>query len=678
MRIFFKILLILLILFSLTAIAVTIAGAVYIDQYSDSAVDESLLQINRMSSQTSFYYYDFDERISHIGTATKIEDAYIDNGVKYKFIPYENIPTTLINAFIAIEDKRFENHHGIDYKRSVKAVFNYILGGKSTFGGSTITQQLVKNITGNDNFSVSRKLSEAFAAMDVEKRYDKTQIMEMYLNIINLSHGCRGIGAAAEYFYSKSPDQLTLDECATIAAITNNPTIYDPSRYPQNNTHRRNLILRCMLEQGYINEYDYNEAVNTPIKLNISNVKSSDHVNSWYIDMVINDVIDDLCKKYGMSRENASLMLYRGGYRIYTAMDHGIQGILDKYFSNEYNFPIDSNGEMPQSSMIIVDPYTSDILGVAGAIGKKGGNRIQNYATDSKRPSGSAIKPLSVYAPAIENGLINWSSIVCDSPVREATNSSKAWPSNANNKYVGDVTVKYAIEHSLNTVAVKVLNMHGRQQSFDFLTRKLNIKNLNPEKDMGEASLALGQHSSGITLRDLTAAYSIFAEGVASKSRSYYKVTDSEGRIILDNPLKQEYAISSENAAIMTKLLQAVVETGTASRKISLTKRCEVAGKTGTTQNNCDRYFIGYTPDLLAGVWFGHEYPRSLYEFGGNFAVTVWDEVIQKIYAIKGDGFKQKFTVPSTIGQLTYNAKTGQSPKPDESDSDWDIGWFVQ
>jgi penicillin-binding protein 1A len=679
MKTFFKILLIISIAISIISMAATVAGAVYISQYSDSRVDESVLQINQISAQTSFYYYNFDDRLSRIGEAIKIEDAYIDSGVKYKFVPYDKIPTTLVNAFVAIEDKRFSQHHGIDYKRSIKAVFNYILGGKSTFGGSTITQQLVKNLTGNDGFSVSRKLSEAFAAMDIEKKYDKTQIMEMYLNIINLSRGCRGVGAAAEYFYSKTPDKLTLDECATIAAITNNPTIYDPSRYPEKNMQRRNLILKCMLDQGYINQRDYQDAVNAPIKLNLSKAKTSDHVNSWYIDMVINDVIEDLCKKYDMSRENASLMLYRGGYKIYTAMDHGVQQILDEYYSDIYNFPVDSEGNMAQSSMIVIDPYTSDILGVAGAVGQKKGNRIQNYATDSKRPSGSAIKPISVYAPAFEKGIINWSTIICDSPVREATESSKAWPSNANNVYIGDVTIKYAIQNSLNTVAVKVLNMYGRRESFDFLTHRLKIRNLDPVKDMGEASLALGQHSNGITLRELTSSYSIFAEGMASVSRSYFKVTDTEGRIILDNPLDQEFAISPENAAIMTKLLQAVVTSGTASGKINLTSRCEVAGKTGTTQNNFDRYFVGYTPDILAGVWFGYEYPRPLREFGGNFAITVWDEVMQQIYSLPAyEKFKSQFTIPESIGKLTYNIKTGEPPKSGESAMDWEEGWFLQ
>jgi uncharacterized Zn finger protein (UPF0148 family) len=365
--------------------------------------------------------------------------------------------------------------------------------------------------------------------------------------------------------------------------------------------------------------------------------------------------------------------------KIYTAMDHGVQQILDEYYSDIYNFPVDSEGNMAQSSMIVIDPYTSDILGVAGAVGQKKGNRIQNYATDSKRPSGSAIKPISVYAPAFEKGIINWSTIICDSPVRVATESSKAWPSNANNVYIGDVTIKYAIQNSLNTVAVKVLNMYGRRESFDFLTHRLKIRNLDPVKDMGEASLALGQHSNGITLRELTSSYSIFAEGMASVSRSYFKVTDTEGRIILDNPLDQEFAISPENAAIMTKLLQAVVTSGTASGKINLTSRCEVAGKTGTTQNNFDRYFVGYTPDILAGVWFGYEYPRPLREFGGNFAITVWDEVMQQIYSLPAyEKFKSQFTIPESIGKLTYNTKTGEPPKSGESAMDWEEGWFLQ
>lgn len=647
MRNFIKTLLIIIIVISVLSAAVLLLGALYVSGYRDRHVEEALLNFDNRVGSTEFYCFNASDRYGDFGKAKLIEGARLDNGIKYEFVAYSSIPENLVNAFISIEDKRFYSHEGIDFLRMGKAALNYVFGN-GDFGGSTITQQLVKNITEYDDFSVERKLIEAFSSKDLERKYDKSEILEMYLNVINLSEGCRGVGAASEFFYSKSPLDLTLSECATIAAITNNPAKYNPLRHPENNRQRRDLVLKCMLDQGYINEAEYSKSINEPIKLNISEKYKSGDVNSWYVDMVTEDVLDDLCEKYGITKKSASLMLYRGGFRIYTAMDENVQNILDGYYSDEYNFPIGKNGEMPQSAMIVIDPYTGDILGVAGAIGEKKANRLQNYATKAKRPPGSTIKPLAVYAPAIDKGIIKWSTVIEDSPVNDGGARGVPWPRNVTGTYVGDVDVKYAVEHSLNTVAVKVLQMVGEKDSFDFLKHKLLIDSLDAGEDVGLASLALGQPARGVTLREMTAAYSIFEEGIMSKPRSYYFVTDSDGRIVLGNDPKQEKVISKESAAIMTKLLEAVVDTGTAAGKVTLDGKIEVAGKSGTSNNNCDRYFIGYTPELLAGVWFGYDYPKDLSEFGGNLSVYIWDEVMTQIYGIDEWGSGDRFSVPDS------------------------------
>ena len=671
-----KILLILIIVISVLSSFVILGGAAYLGRYRDSHVDPSLLEIAHRSEKTKFYCYDFNDRDGRVGEAVLIESAELGGEVKYKYVPYNEIPKDLINAFIAIEDKRFYKHEGIDFLRTAKAAFNYVFGS-GKFGGSTITQQLVKNLTGNDDFSVDRKLSEAFSAIALEKKYDKTEILEMYLNVINLSEGCRGVGAAAEYFYSKKPSELTLSECATIAAITNNPSKYNPQKHPENNRERRNLILKCMLEIGYITDDEYSRAVDEPISLNLSETTSDGGVNSWYVDMVFEDVLTDLCKKYNISRSSASLMLYRGGLKIYTAMDTEIQAILEEYYSDIYNFPIDSKGEMAQSSMIVIDPYNGDILGVVGAIGEKRGNRVQNYATDTKRPPGSAIKPLSVYSIALEKGLIQWSSVLEDSPIKVGSETQAPWPYNADKTYVGEVDIQYAVENSLNTVAVKVLDMVGNAESMSFLKNKLLINSLDESADIGSASLALGQSSRGISLRELTAAYSIFQEGTMSKPRSYFKVTDKNGQIIIDNSSSQETVLSRETAAIMTKLLETVVDSGTAKDRISLDKIAAVAGKTGTTQNNCDRYFVGYTPELLAGVWFGYEYPKPLDDFGGNPSIYLWDEIMNKIYEKTAYGKASRFAIPETVQKLTYPTPSGEISQSNENASNVKDGWFA-
>lgn len=648
-----------------------IFGALYLLQYRDNKIDESLLSSNSIPHMTEFYKYEFEDRGERLGNAKLIEDAKLNGCIKYQYTSFEELPDNLINAFIAIEDKRFNEHEGIDWLRTGKAAFNLIFGSKR-FGGSTITQQLVKNLTGDDEISIGRKLGEAFAARDLEEKLDKSQILEYYLNIINLSDGCRGVGAAAEHFFSKKPKELTLSECATIAAITNNPSFYNPRRAPENSKTRRDTVLYCMLDQGYISKSEYESAINEPIRLNIK-VDNSNEINSWYIDMVVEDVIDGFCTKYGVSKSYASLMLYRGGYKIYTAMDDDVQKILDEYYSDIYNFPIDNDGKTAQSSMIIIDPYTGDILGVAGAVGKKSANRIQNFATKTKRPPASTLKPLSVYAPALEMGLINWSTVIEDSPINNLNGTP--WPQNVDRKYVGKTDIQFAIDHSLNTVAVKVLDMIGAENSMSFLRDKLLLQSLDKKKDLGSAALALGQPTNGVTLRDLTAAYSIFSEGIMSKPRSFYRVVDSKGNIILDNPCKQEAVISRETAAIMTKLLESVVENGTAAGKITLDNTIDVAGKSGTSQNNCDRYFIGYTPEILGGVWFGYDYPKDLEVFGGNLSVYIWDDVMKRIYNETDYGKKSNFSVPETVQKLSYSIT--QNKEATEKITNPKDGWFV-
>ena len=663
-----------IVIFVVASIAIIIC-AIVLYTYSSACIDRSVTDAVTSNLETEFYYSVRSDANDNLCCVEKIEDASLTNGFKHEYVAYNEIPQQLIDAFISVEDKRFFEHNGIDRLRSAKAAANFFLFHNSSFGGSTITQQLVKNLTGNGEKTVERKLTEAFSAMDLEERYDKSEILEMYLNIINLAHGCRGIGAASRYYFSKSVGDLTLCESAAIAAITNNPSKFDPQKHPEENKARREIVLKCMLDQGYISKNEYDIALNEELSLNVTNQKN-ETVNSWYIDAVIEDVISDYSEKYGISKQNAAVLLYNGGYKIYTAMDKHLQDIVYEYFQNTDNFPIDAEGRSPLSSMIVINPNSGDVLAVAGNIGKKRGNRIQNFATMTKRPPGSTIKPLSVYAPAFERRLINWASIIEDSPVQDVQFGSP-WPSNANKKYIGDVTVKYSVANSLNTVAVKVLHKLGREASFDFLTKSLNIYSLNEETDMGDASLALGQPSKGITLRELTSAYTIFQNGIMCKSRTYYKVTDSSGRIILDNESVQKKVISDETATIMTKLLQTVVSEGTACGYIDL-EDIEVAGKTGTTQYNNDKYFIGYTPNLLAGVWQGYEYPKPIDCFDGNYSIYIWNDVMNLIYGNTEYARTEvmRFPISKNVQKLSYNKKSSLPPSEFDNPEDIEDGWF--
>ena len=665
---------------TIVALTVGIVFAIYVDRNVEKTIDESLFFIVGSESSTEIYYYDYIDRSNRIGEAVKLDSNELYGGYRSKYVNYDQLPSDLIDAFISIEDKRFKEHKGVDWKRTVSAGLNYFLKFSDSYGGSTITQQLIKNITDEDDYSFQRKIQEIFWALDLETKMDKREIITLYMNIINLSQGCYGVGAASEYYFSKAPNELTLAECATIAAITNSPTYYDPIRNPENNLRRRDIILKQMYEQEYISEAEYTAAVAEELVINLDEKYKQESINSWYVDMVIEDVIEDLCEQYGYSRPMANLVVYTGGLKIYTVMDVEVQKILDTYYADTAHFETPSS-EIPQSSMIIIDPYTGDILGVAGSVGEKRANRIQNYATDTLRPAGSAIKPLSVYAPALEKGIVEWSTVYDDTPVNFGDynlDSSKgeivnpiAWPKNSNGIYRGLTNINYALAHSINTVTVKVLEDVGLEDSFDFLYSKCNIKSIiaSDTLDSGEiitdkdyAALALGQFNYGVTVKEITAAYSAFAnQGVYSNTRSYYEVIGPDGEVVLENKYQGEAIISEETASLMTLMMQNVVGYGTA-KDIKLKKKVDCAGKTGSTQNNYDKWFVGYTPYYLGGVWYGYDYPKSIVDPGGNRSIKIWDEVMTLLhekYISSGVELKT-FQINSDIVEYEYCVDSGE------------------
>ena len=685
--------LIVIILITVTALILGLALAVYAIRNTEREIDSAIFEaISTSTASTIYYYKSEEERANDIATELVGEDIY--GGYRSTPLEYEQIPQNIINAFVCIEDKRFFEHNGVDWKRTLGATANYFLKFRNEFGGSTITQQLIKNVTGEDSYSLKRKIQEIFWAVDLESKMSKQEILESYLNIINLSNGCYGIGAAAEYYFSKDVSDLTLGESVAIAAITNNPSYYDLKNNPENNKKRRNIILDEMLSQGYITDSEYREAYTKEIKLNIQNDNIG--INTWYVDMVLEDVINDLVAEKGYTRERASQIIYTGGLKIYTAMDIEIQELIEKYYSNAKNFHQSDNKEEPQSAMIIINPYNGAILGVAGAIGKKQGNRLQNYATDAQRPAGSVIKPISVYAPALENKIVTWSTVYDDTPVNFSNVSSptqaNAWPKNVTRTYRGLTNINYAIEQSVNTVSVKVLTDVGLDTSFDFLKNKLHINSLIESRtlengititDKDYAALGLGQFNYGVSLLEMTAAYSIFVnKGIYSMPRSYYKVTDAGGNIILENEYNGEVVMSEENAIIMTKMLQNVLANGTA-KSITLQNKIECAGKTGTTQDNCDRWYIGYTPYYVGGIWYGYEYPKPLNSSTNKICIETWDKIMTKLHQKYITENKPKgFNTSENIVSAEYCKDSGllicESCKKDPRGDRSEIGYFVK
>lgn len=639
------------------SVCVLILG-VWIRKNFQTDLPSEFYSMAALGESPHFYVYDFEDRQNREGERKELSVGGLAQK-KQTYVSYEEIPQSMIDAFVAIEDKRFFEHKGVDWYRTLAASGNYLFHGGTRFGASTITQQVVKNLTGKDEISPSRKLQEILYALDLEQSLDKTQILEIYLNIIHFSDHCNGIAEASEHYFSKTPSELSVAEMASIAAITNNPSYYNPIRHPENNLSRRNLILSEMLAQNYLSNEEYEKAVSEPLALCVSETSQSEGINSWYIDMVIEDVIDGLMKEHGLSREVASALFYKGGLHIELAMNPDVQRTVEDYYENAVQTPINENGERAQSALIVMDSRTGDILGVAGAIGKKTGNRVQNFATQTKRPPGSVIKPISVYAPALEEGIINWASVYDDVPVRFEKGGTKAWPRNANGVYRGLTNIPYAVAHSTNTVAVRVLEDVGLSRAFAYAKERFGLTSMvsgSRVSDCDVAALALGQLNYGVTLRELTAAYTVFADGGCRHPwRSFYRVLSSDGEILLANPDRSDVVISEGNAAIMTKLLQGVVESGTSS-SITLNRYVECAGKTGTTNQENDRWFVGYTPDMICGVWCGYEYPEPL--AGRNICTDIWNRVMSSLW--EREGGRRQFSVPTSVFQASYCRDSGK------------------
>jgi penicillin-binding protein 1A len=693
---FFGVLLTLMLVGVLAGIIVVSAFAIYVNNYIDPVIDPSLLISSSSSQTTKIYYFDYEDRQNRIGTAVELEDQRLYGEENNIWVSINDVPQDLIDAFVSVEDHRFWDHSGVDWIRTCGAVLNFFSSSNS-YGGSTITQQLIKNLTGNRDYTIQRKVQEILCALNLEKTKSKNEILEMYLNIVPLSQNCVGVSTAAYTYFGKDVKDLTLVECAALARITQRPTYYDPIQNPENNKEGRQVVLDLMLKFGKITKAEYDEAYDADLVLNVHSQSGTVSTNSWYTDTVIDDVINDLVAK-GYNRQIASNMVYYSGLQIYTVMDPEVQAVLEEVYEDDSNFPVDNKGVPAKSSMVVVDPYTGDLLGIVGGRGEKESNRIFNYATHAKRSPGSTIKPISVYAPALEEGLITYGSVYDDVPVSFGTNPENPipWPGNAPYVYRGLTTINSAVERSVNTIAVKVLQKLGLEVSFDYVKNRLMIDSLIERgttsdglgyTDMGLAALALGQLNLGLTVREITAAYATFPNGgVCSECRSYLYVLDSEGNVILENNYRANIVFSEQTAYVMTNMLQNVVDNGTA-RGVTLKKTIDVAGKTGTAGDDYDRWFIGYTPYYVGGVWYGFEFPKSLSYLSTNPCITIWDKVMTKLHAKyieeaeNGGEPLKTFDMPDGIVTATYCQDSGKlltdACRADPRGSRADTGVFV-
>ena len=582
------------------------------------------------------------------------------------WIDGESISPNIKKAFIAIEDHRFYEHCGIDPKRLFGAILNFF-GGKS-YGGSTITQQLIKNLTGESQVTVKRKLTEIMRALRLEKTTSKDDILEMYLNNVYLSSGCFGVETACEKYFGKSASDVSVTEAATLAAIVQNPSYYDPVKKSENNKARRQTVLARMEELGFISEQEYEDALCEQITLAESETSAhADEIYSWFVDALIEDVINDLTECYGLSREMASAKVYSGGLSIHSTLDKDMQDMIDEFYANAKNFPRNEQG-IPDSAAIIIDGKTGAVRAVAGGRGRKSANRAFCLATKARRSPGSCLKPISVYAPALEKDLITWATVFDDVPVSITKNGSSytLWPKNNPRVYSGLTTVNKAIMNSVNTVAVRVLEKIGVQNSFNFC-KKAGLSGLVESaagedgqilSDVAVAPLALGATSLGVSVRDMAGAYTMFTRGGEfEKPYTYTAVYDSAGALLLSHGENAERLISEESADIMTRLLKNVVLKGTA-KGLSLVNNVEVAGKTGTSNSGGDRWFIGFTPDYVCGVWSGYRDGRDVGEYKNNPACTVFDGIMKKVYSSL-PSYTKKFATSENVIASAYCVDSG-------------------
>ncbi len=622
----------LILLVMLCGIIVGTTFAIYAkNNLFDPEFDIQPSELRQDLNMTSYVYYN-NKYTDENGESFAPTEIY---GTENRsWVTYNQMPKDLVNAFIAIEDERFWEHNGVDWKRTAGAVLSFATGNNS-YGGSTITQQLIKNVTGEDDTSIQRKVTEISRALTLETKRSDEEILEMYLNRIHLSRSNYGVWAAAKYYFGKdiTEETLTLVECAALASIPKSPTKYDPVRNPEFNKERRKLVLDKMLELKMIDKQAHEEAVNADIKLNITYEQAQVLGKySYFTDALIEQIVADLGEQYGYTRQEALALIYSGGLKIYSTEDPYIQSVMEEVFEDENTFKKVDDGLQPQSAMVVMDPYTGEVKGIVGGRGEKEGRLDLNRATMSKRQVGSSIKPLTVYAPAFDTGVIDSFTTLDDSPIY-MENMNKYWPSNSPGRYFGHVTVNEAIIRSKNTTAVKIVKDGiGVDYSYKFATKKLHLDSLvSADKDI--APLALGGFTNGLTVMEMTAAYSIFPSGgYYSPPRLYTKVLANDGTILLDARTNdKERAIKEETATIMTKHLENVVWSGTAA-SIQLKRQVNCAGKTGTTNDNKDLYYCGFTPYYVGACWFGYDIPKSLYRFSGNPAMVAWEKVMEKVH----------------------------------------------
>ncbi len=634
-----------------------------------------------------------------------------------------DIPECVQNAFVAIEDARFYKHSGVDLQGILRAVFSALSDEKMTQGASTITQQLLKNqVFGGGNEKsffgkVSRKIQEQSLAIKLESTIDKKKILEYYLNTINLGQNTMGVETASKRYFGKSVSKLTVSEAAVLAGITQNPTEYNPITEQQNNEAKRKIILKNMLDQKYITEDEYEEALGDDVYSRIQDINkekrtsSYGDINSYYVDAVIENVVSDLKQKLGYTETQAYNAIYREGLKIYTCQDQSLQKICDDVINNDkyyqkntksylsYQLKVKkSDGEtelytegdvrafindahkkrisfyfknrkkaekyiklfkkknldkhdkilsesinlikQPQASFVLMEQSTGKVRAIVGGRGEKTANRTLNRASSSKRQPGSTFKVLSTYLPALDTSGFTLANVMDDAPYKyPGTNKRvKDWDSSG---YKGLTSLRQGIVDSVNIVTVKTFQKVTPQTGFDYLLN-LGFTTLVDRRETSDGQIysdiqlptALGGLTDGVTNVELTAAYAAIANGGTYIKPVYYtKIVDSKGNVLLQNSKSGKKVMKNTTAWLLTDAMKDVIKRGTGKKAAFKKIKMPQAGKTGTTSDNTDFWFEGYTPYYTAGIWLG--YDSMFTQMSGSASKIMWRDIMEKVHKVK-------------------------------------------
>lgn len=575
----------------------------------------------------------------------------------------DNISSYLPKAFVSIEDERFYKHKGVDIKRTASATIKYILSkvgiGSADYGGSSITQQVIKKATGEDDRTSLRKAKEIIQAFQLEKWLTKNEILELYMNLIYLGEGSYGVEAASYTYFSKSAKDLTIAQSALIAGLAQAPEGYNPYHYPEKAKARQELVLGKMLELGYITEKQYKEAMDEELVYEKGNLTLASS-NSYYIDAVVEAVIKDLMEEKGVTRLVAQKMVYNNGLRIYTTLDPEIQKILEETYLDQNYFKTRTGyDEKLQSAMVIIDYKNGNVVGLIGGAGEKTTLRGLNRATGMTRSIGSNMKPIGVYGPGLEAGVLTAASTFDDVPTT-FTISGRAWRvKNYDYSYKGLISVRKAIEVSCNVVAAKAMvEKVGVDYSYEFL-KKLGITSLTTSDAKSPASLSLGGMNKGISPLELAAAYGTVAnQGIYIEPKLYTKIEDRNGQLVLKKTSNVRDVMSPENAFILTDMMHTVTTGSQGTGKAAVfDKSIEVAAKTGTTSDDKDRWFSAFTPYYVGSVWFGYDTPAYI-NAATNPGTKVWHDVMEKVHKVKNCP-AAKFERPSGVVEVAVCRDSG-------------------